>query len=304
MTDSSVGSATESQPYPLQCMEIIGSNRATERPISSPGLDFWVASRPYEGDVGGDVHYISMCGSGRVTRLAMADVSGHGLEADQTAQWLRNLMRKHINLLDQTQLAQAINRELPRASDDGRFATVLFVTYFVPTDHLIVCNAGHPRPIWFSKRLVRWQLLDEHLPDTGPSIREEKARYRLKPVSNLPLGIIEPTDYHQFAVKLANDDLVLVYTDALIEASNPEGEMLTETGLLRLAEQIEISNPEQVGRSLLGKVEEWRGHRASEDDQTLVVLRHNGADAPKMSLASALKTTARMLGLSSIYRPE
>jgi phosphoserine phosphatase RsbU/P len=178
------------------------------------------------------------------------------------------------------------------------------VTYFAPTDHLIVCNAGHPRPIWFSKRSVRWQLLDDHLPDTGPSIRDEKTRYRLKAVANLPLGIIEPTDYHQFAVKLEKDDLVLVYTDALIEASNPEGEMLTETGLLRLAEQIEISNPEQVGRSLLGKVEEWRGYRASGDDQTLVVLRHNGADTPKMSLASVLKTTAKMLGLSSIYRPE
>lgn len=303
MSDSSDSPVTESQPYPLQCMEIIGGNRATERLISSPGLDVWVASRPYGGDAGGDVHYFSMCGSGRVTRLVMADVSGHGPQADQMALWLRNLMRKHINLLDQTQLAQAINREFPGTSDDGRFATVLFTTYFAPTNHLIICNAGHPRPIWFSRRLMHWQVLDERTSDTGSSIRKEKARYRLKPVANLPLGIVEPTDYHQFAVKLERGDLVLVYTDALIEAANLQGELLGEKGLLRLSEQIKVSEPEQVGRSLLGQVEDWRGHRPPEDDQTLVVLRHNGTDAPRMSLAAALKAAAKMLGLSSVYRP-
>jgi phosphoserine phosphatase RsbU/P len=306
MSDSSASSTTGSQqgqPYPLQCMEIIGGNHATERPISSPGLDIWVASRPHRGNVGGDVHYFSMCGSGRVTRLAMADVSGHGTDADRTAQWLRKLMRKHINLLDQTRLAQAINQEFPRGSHVGRFATVLFVTYFAPTHHLIICNAGHPRPIWFSRRLTRWQLLDEHTPDTGSDIREAEGTYRLRPVANLPLGVIEPTDYHQFAVQLEKDDLVLVYTDALIEASNPQGTQLGEPGLLQLAGQLENSAPEQVARSLLGKIEEWRAYAPPDDDQTLVVLRQNGSEAPKMSLTQALKSTAKMLGLLHVYKP-
>jgi sigma-B regulation protein RsbU (phosphoserine phosphatase) len=278
-------------------MEIIGGNRATEKLIESPGLDIWVASRPFKGDVGGDVHYLSMCGSGRVTRLATADVSGHGMEADQAAQWLRSLMRKYINVLDQTRLAQAINHQFPREADPPRFATVLFMTYFAPTDHLIVCNAGHPRPIWFSRRTMRWQLLDDGMSDSGPSIREEKTTYRLSPVANLPLGIIEPTDYHQFAVKLERGDLVLIYTDDLIEATNPQGTPLEEQGLRRLAEQLQISGPEEVGRSLLAKVEEWRGHAAPNDDQTLIVLRHNASDPPKMTVTQALKSTAKMLGL-------
>jgi serine phosphatase RsbU (regulator of sigma subunit) len=278
-------------------MEIIGGNRATERRVSSPGLDIWVASRPFKGNVGGDVHYFSMCGSGRVTRMAMADVSGHGLEADQAAQWLRKLMRKYINLLDQTRLAQTVNREFPRTDDDSRFATVLFATYFAPTDHLIICNAGHPHPIWFSTRTLRWQLLDGRMTDTGPSIREARGTYRLRPIANLPLGVIEPTDYYQFAVKLEKDDVVLIYTDALIEASSPQGKPLEEEGLLHLAEQLEITGPEQIGRELLGRVAEWRGHAAPDDDQTLIVLRHNASDPPRVSVTEALKSTAKMLGL-------
>jgi phosphoserine phosphatase RsbU/P len=285
------------QSHRLQCMEIIGGNRATERLIASPGMDIWVSSRPFKGNAGGDLHYFSMCGSGRVTRLAIADVSGHGMEADPTAQRLRQLMRKYINLLDQTRLAQAINSEFPCTDGSSRFATVLFVTYFAPTDHLIICNAGHPHPIWFSRRTMRWQVLDGSALDTGPSIREEKTTYRLARVANLPLGIIKPTHYYQFAVKLEKDDLVLVYTDALIDAINPQGTRLREEGLRHLAEQIETSGPEQAGRSLLGKVDEWRGHAAPEDDQTLIVLHHNASDPPRMTMTQAVRSTVKMLGL-------
>jgi phosphoserine phosphatase RsbU/P len=306
MSDSSALPATlnqQKQPYPIQCMEIVGGNQATERVLSSPGLDIWVASRPYRANVGGDVHYFSMCGSGRVTRLAMADISGHGPEADQTAQWLRKLMRKHINLLDQTRLARAINQDFPRWSEAGRVATVLFATYFAPTHHLVICNAGHPRPIWFSRRLLRWQLLYEGTPDTGPSIREARGTYRLTPVANLPLGIIEPTDYHQFAVRLERDDVVLVYTDGLTEALNPQHAPLEEEGLRRLAEQLETADPAQIGRQLLAKVDAWRADVPAADDQTLVVLRHNGAGAPKMSVSQALRSAAKMLGLLRVDTP-
>ena len=43
-------------------------------------------------------------------------------------------------------------------------------------------------------------------------------------VRNLPLDIIVPTDYVQFAVKLAKGDLVLLYTDALMESRNANGD--------------------------------------------------------------------------------
>ena len=300
MSDTSTHSASQTQPerpHHLQCMEIIGGNHAVERRISSPGLDIWVASRPFKGSVGGDVHYFSMCGSGRVTRVAMADVSGHGLEADETARRLRKLMRKYINLLDQTRLARAMNREFPSTGDIPGFATVLFMTYFAPTDHLIVCNAGHPPPLWFSQRTKRWEVLREGMPDRGPSIRKERTTYLLKRVANLPLGVIESTDYHQFDVKLEKDDLVVMYSDALIEAANPQGLRLEEDGLRRLAEQIDASEPEQVGRAFLSKLDEWRGHRAPDDDETIIVLHHNASDPPPMTVAQALKSTAKMQGL-------
>jgi len=59
-----------------------------------PGLDAWVSSQP-EGHAvaGGDVYYFSSCASGRITRILLADVSGHGELIARTAAGLRQGQR-------------------------------------------------------------------------------------------------------------------------------------------------------------------------------------------------------------------
>ena len=137
----------------LQCMEIIGGNRAVQRSIAAHGLEIWIDSRPLGTDSGGgDVHYVSTCGGGQVTRLVLADVAGHGETADKMAVFLRKLMRKYINTLNQTRFARALNQEFGSAAESGRFATAILLTYFSPTGHLIVCNAGHGRPLRYSAK--------------------------------------------------------------------------------------------------------------------------------------------------------
>lgn len=281
-------------------MELIGGNRAVRQALTAPGLDVWVESRPFEGDAGGDVHYFSMCGSGRVTRLAIADISGHGQSADQTALWLRSLMRKHINLLDQTGFARAINKEFAAAAHTSAFATALLMTYYAPTDHLILCNAGHPRPLWYDSRLKLWKWLDPSVPDPGPSIREAKGRYRLRPLSNLPLGVLEPMAYQQFTVKLSQQDLVLVYTDGLTEARNRSDELLGEEGLLRFVNEIAPTDPQRIGAELLNKIDAWRDGQPVDDDQTLIVLCQNGSDPPRHTLSTALRVMGKLIGLRAV----
>lgn len=300
LPETSTTAAPSLESHAMQCMELIGGNRIVRRALSAPGLDVWLESRPFEGDAGGDVHYFSICGSGRVTRLAIADVSGHGESADQTALWLRGLMRKYINLLDQTGFARAINKEFTAGAHESTFATALLMTYYAPTNHLIVCNAGHPRPLWYDSRFKRWKWLDPNVPDPGPSIREAKGTYRLRPVRNLPLGVLEPMAYQQFAVKLSEQDLVLVYTDGLIEARNRSNELLGEDGLRSFVQEITPSDPQRVGAELLQKINRWRDEQPADDDQTLIVLRQNGSDPPRPTLRTALRVMTRLIGLKEI----
>jgi sigma-B regulation protein RsbU (phosphoserine phosphatase) len=234
-------------PYSLQCLEVLGGNQVLQHALASPGLDVWLDSRPCGGARGGDLHYVSTCGTGRVTRFVVADIAGHGPDLNEFARWLRKSVRKHINLLDQTRFARALNKDFADKVGNNEFATVLLATYFAPTHHLIVCNAGHPRPLWYSHLAGRWQFLDQAAASAGPSIRTERVRYRLSRVANLPLGIIEPTEYRQFAAKLAMGDVVIIYTDAITEARNPAGEMLGERGLLELAQRTVEQVPSASG---------------------------------------------------------
>lgn len=285
-------------------MEIVGGNHAVSQAILAPGLDAWVECHPHHANGGGDIHYFSMCGSGRVTRLAIADVTGHGEEAAELALWLRGLMRKHINLLDQRRFARQINKELASREESSglsRFATVALMTYFAPTDHLIVCNAGHPPPLWFSERTKQWGWLEPDSPDLGPSLKQETARYLGKSVANLPLGVLEGTHYVQFAVKLSPGDIVFVYTDGLIEATNPSGIMLGQEGLLRLAQAGGTEgSPQALAQRLLYGVDAHRGEQNPGDDLTVVAMRHTAEEAPPLSLGRLVRVLPRMLGLARV----
>ena len=101
--------ALPAAPHPrqmMQCMEVRGGNEPVDTAFSMPGVEAWVYSRPYhatgesDADVtgGGDVHYVSSCATGRVTRMLVADVSGHGTTVCDAAGGLRSLMRRFVNL--------------------------------------------------------------------------------------------------------------------------------------------------------------------------------------------------------------
>ena len=291
----------EPAAHQLQCMEIVGGNRTVQQQVEAPGLDIWIDSRPVEGETGGDIHYFSVCGSGRVTRLVIADVTGHGEDAGELAAWLRTRMRKHINLLDQRKFAREINRELSARVEDGRFATVALLTYFAPTDHLIVCNAGHPPPLWYSRQSGQWELLGPDLTAVGEPLSRQKARYLGRKVSNLPLGVIEGTEFVQFAVQLAPDDLVIVTTDGLVEARNDAGKMLGSRGLLDLAAGMDVAAaPRAIADALLEAVAAYREGQPREDDETVAVIRHTASHPPELSLGQLARVLPRVLGLRRV----
>jgi phosphoserine phosphatase RsbU/P len=270
-------------------MEIWGGNEAQDTALSLPGIDVWVHSQPQPGNrSGGDIHYVSMCGSGRITRFAVADVSGHGEQASGLARVLRSLMRRYINTVDQARFVRALNQEFTRAADDGMFATAVLATYFAPDDHMIIVNAGHPAPLWYRAETKRWQALCPDLPECA---------HRL---ANLPLGVIHPTQYEQFAVKLAVGDVMLIYTDSFIEARSPEGRLLGEEGLLDLVSRLNPADAQVFREGLMRAVEAYRGGAPADDDMTLLLLHHNGADPPWPSISEVVRTIGKMMRLIKV----
>lgn len=272
---------------PLQCMEIWGGSDFVERVVTTPGLDAWVFSRPYDGATdGGDVHYVTLCGGGILTRIVVADVSGHGSVVAEMSRELRNLVRRYINAKSQTGIVKSLNQRFAELAKLNRFATAVVASYLANRDRLAICNAGHPRPLWYRADRSSWSILE------GSSGTRD-----VKGFSNLPLGLDDETPYDLFHVDLSPGDLLLFYTDALIEAASPEGNQLGESGLLALAAAVESHDPSDLGRSLLAAVDRFRGDRPPDDDTTLLVVKHNAGNSPRLSIRQKVDVYAKFFGL-------
>lgn len=298
---------TESEQHVMACMEVWGGNRAIDNGVVMPGLDAWVYSLPFrhdgaasEDDAGGDIHYVTSCATGRITRLIVADVSGHGAPVAKAADALRRLMRKHTNSIEQTDLVEKVNREFgvigeseqESASGGVLFATAVVATYFAPTDELAVSNAGHPRPMRFDAKRREWGAIEPAESATRPS----------RGPTNLPLGIIAETTYPTTSIHLRPDDLVLFYTDSLIEAKNADGSLLGHAGLRRVLAEVDPTRPEVFVRELLERIaklsESYAGPRdlgrVFNDDVTALLIRRN-ALKPRPSVGLAMMGGVRIV---------
>lgn len=299
----------------MQCMEVWGGSGAADNGVSMPGIDAWVFSRPYMGHhEGGDIHYVSSCGTGRISRLMVADISGHGQSVASVAIELRTLMRRFVNTVDQTAFVSMMNKEFAKLAEGGLFATAVVATFWAPTDYLVACNAGHPRPLLYSAKKKLWRFMesDEHergekLADPVPFwARRNKQAAIAQPLaqparasaagpSNLPLGILDESDYEQTALRMNPGDLCVVYTDSLVEAGPTKANQLGEEGLLKIVRSLDVRDPSTLGRRLHEAVVQRTGGQPLDDDATILVVRANGVHE-QYSFFEKLKAQLRFVG--------
>jgi serine phosphatase RsbU (regulator of sigma subunit) len=252
------------QAKTMTCMEVWGGSEVVDNAVSMNGLDAWVYSKPYQSaEAGGDVYYVSSCATGRITRLLVADVSGHGAKVRDTAVALRGLMRRYVNHLDQQQFVRSMNTHFTEISEGGIFATAVVTTFFGPTRYLTLCNAGHPTPLIYRAKKREWNLL-ERQPTSGDTI------------VNIPLGIEGMTEYGQVGLQLHPGDLVLCYSDSLIEACGDDRVMLGEKGLLDVARTLDVNEPATIVPQLIEKISQRIGKSIDDDDVTVLLFRPTG----------------------------
>ncbi len=257
------------QPHALACTEVWGGNRKVIRTAKLPGLVAWVASAPIdEGEGGGDLHFLSVCDFDLLSRVALADVSGHGRDVNGATQTLHRLMRENVNAWDQSDFMRGLNETFGQGGND-KFATAIVLSFHRVKGRLAFSNAGHLPPLWYHAAQQTWGWLEEGI-DSGS-----------KKVSGLPVGLIPGTDYRQTVVTLKPRDLLVLYTDGITDAENETGQDLGREQLLEWARQSRAHSPRVVGQDLLQRLGSFRGGLRN-DDETLLVLQRDEESFPLM----------------------
>jgi len=262
-------------------MEVWGGNSPVDRSFGTPGLEFWIHSRPYEqAEQGGDVYYTSSCASGRITRLLLADVSGHGARVASVAADLRDLMRRNINVIDHIRFVREMNRQFSEQPGRSKFATALACTFFAPTRTLQFCNAGHPAPMVFRAPQGTWASTEE----TSPI--EQAMGF-----ADTPFGVSGAADYSLFDTKLSPGDMVLCVSDAFTESRDAAGNLLGSDGLMSITRELDTSQPAEIIPRLVERIANQYEGNLRQDDATALLFR---ADGSNVSLKNNLLAPLRL----------
>ncbi len=253
---------TSQLPERLACLEIRGGNHHATYEAELSGLKGWIRCRPLRPSCkGGDLYYLSVCSSGALSRVVVADVAGHGEAVSVAANRLKDALRQHADNRDHAVLLRDLNDTFlgGAGADDIEYATAFLVSYYGETGELVFTNAGHAPPLWYHAANGEWSYL-----------REESGGAR--EATGLPLGMIPGVEYSQAAVALESGDLLLLYTDGVIESVDPAGEQLGQKRLLQMARGLPVGPAAAVGEALLQAVEAFRGGPSRADDETMVAI--------------------------------
>ena len=251
-------------PHRLNCAETWAGNEGTSSVADLPGLRAWVHSAPFgAGDAGGDVHYVSVCPSCIVSRVALADVSGHGRAVVSLGAKLQELMQKYLAALEQVSLMSDLNQAVADELDGVHYATMVAVGFHGRRGLLVITNAGHPPALWYRANRGEWNWFEPKRPDAGSGVR------------GTPLGLLPNVIYDRMIVRPEPGDLVVLYSDGVSEATNPEGNELGRDGLMRLAERLDPASAETFGEQLADGVSQFRAGRMPDDDETVIVLQRS-----------------------------
>jgi serine phosphatase RsbU (regulator of sigma subunit) len=216
-----------------------------------PGYELW-ASNDASRVVSGDYYQVMERNGGQECAVLIADVSGKGMAAALLTASLEAICSGLIAAGGEPQeILATVCRFLYERTPPDKFATAVLAVLAPESGVLSMVNAGHNPPC-----LLR----------SGGAVEQIDA-------GGFPLGLLPQADYARQDLTLAPGDLVVLYTDGIVEAANPAGD---EFGLDRL---IEICLTErtaplaEIGAAIERELLTFAAGVPFGDDRTLLLLR-------------------------------
>ncbi len=215
-------------------------------------LDLAAASLPAT-EVGGDYYEFFQVDDARMV-LVVGDVSGHGLASGLLLSGVRScLYLLEEDLTSPLRVIERLNHMVRRTTDKRTYVTLLCAVLDRTEDTLTVVSAGHPPVLHYDSHFGRFDEVG-----TG----------------SLPLGTFLEAKYQAVRRPATAGDLLVFYTDGLVEARNAHHE---EYGVARLQRAVARAAASRTSRevrdAVLGDLSNFKGDQEQYDDLTLVVVR-------------------------------
>ncbi len=230
-------------------------------PLDVPGLGITALCVPAR-EVGGDYYDFFQLSKDRLGVL-IADVSGKGTSAALYMAELKGLiLALSQRYQSPRELLIEVNRIISEHLDSRSFITITYAVIDLQAGVMTFCRAGHTPLIFLG----------------GPSSRAPSARV-LTP-SGMVLGLRIDGAAEKFAellheerVDLSPGDVIVLYTDGITEAMNPESDLFGESRLIRIVEEHGHLESSELRERIMREVEAFVGTADQHDDMTMILLK-------------------------------
>ena len=215
-------------------------------------------------DLGGDFLDVFELGDddGPALGLVVGDVVGKGVPAALLMSACRASLRAHVQgggTLDD--VIRRVNRDLCRDTLDNEFVTVWFGAIDARSARLTFCSAGHDPPMLIRSR--------------GGAV--SPANLRVLPAGGLVMGIDAEQRFELAAMDLESGDVLVAYTDGVVDARSFQGERFTrarlEQAILNGVNLTPGATASDVLERIFWELRSFTGLKGQVDDQTVVVVR-------------------------------
>jgi predicted ester cyclase len=240
-----------------QELRVARSIQQASLPKEAPTLEGWQISPHYQParEVGGDFYDFHLLSEGRLG-LVVGDATGKGVPAAlvmSTTCGMLQLAARALGSSSPGEVLAQVNETLLARIPSNMFVTCFYGVLDPESGKLSYANAGHDLPyLWH-----------------GDDAEELRAR-------GMPLGLMPGMSYEHKEIVLEPSDSALLYSDGLVEAHDPHGEMF---GFPRLRALVAKYGEERsLGEALLEELYSFVGEGwEQEDDITLLTLRRYSA---------------------------
>jgi len=201
--------------------------------------------------IGGDL-YEYFLRDGKLT-FVVGDVSGKGVGAALFMARAKTLFRAIVPLeTDLAQVLRDVNRDLCEENEQGMFVTLFACALDLATGELTYASAGHDPPVLLGGSAPRFLSVDG-----GPV-----------------LGLIEASEYRAQKTTLAPGEALVLYTDGVSEALDPNGEFFTTERLRAVLATVPPDSAAGIARAVHQAVKTFAGGAPQSDDITVMAVRY------------------------------
>lgn len=246
-------------PKRKKCLEVSGGRLSYEANYAMPGLAMQISSRQAEHCLagGGEVHYVSSCASGRITRMIIADICGSEDIFRRLSCKMRDGLIRNINSIWQNKFVDDVSKQFREFAKQGGCGTASVATYFAPTRRFVMCNAGNPPLLIFRARDRKWEVIHGEtraVADGGENID----------------GLYGESEYRHIETKLELNDTVVVYGNGFARSAFPTGGVVGHTRMIEALQDAPHAEPDKRIAHLIGLIQ---GNGVTEEDSTIIVCR-------------------------------